>query len=249
MNGTDVETSTDQTEMECGDNNHTVEHPADRIMAWFAVQVLQPWFQCLALLLFAGLTAGSIYCATQLEQQFDFTDMVPQDSYLKSYYESMNSYTERAGVYTNAYFRDVDQSDPDVQRQMESYLNDLVKDADVDPPIYFWVWDFRKYTATRAQEDDTFANKTFAQQMDDFLAEPMYHALYDEDIGREEHGPLTGQVWESRCKLHVNVDRRSSKATVDMLANLREISGSQPINQGVDDWKFFTYDDVYHLYE
>ena len=225
------------------------QHPADRIMGWFAVQILKGWFQCVSLFLFAALSVASIYFATKLEQQFDFTDTVPHDSYLKKYYSSLSSYTETAGVYSNAYFRDVDQSDPAIQQQMLAYLDNLITDGNVDQPAYFWLLDFKKFVADREQEDTGFGNMTFEEQMDGFLSVPIYQTLYKEAIGREYSGPVGGRVWETRCSIHINVDRQDSKATVDMLANLRSISGPQPINQNVDDWRFFTYDNVYHLYE
>ena len=227
----------------------TVQHPADRIMGWFAVQILKGWFQCLSLMLFAALSVASIYFATKLEQQFDFTDTVPHDSYLKAYYSSLSRYTETSGVHSNAYFRDVDQSDPAIQQQMLAYMDDLIADGNVDRPAYFWLLDFKTFVTDREQEDLFFGNMTFEEQMDDFLSVPIYQTLYKEAIGREFSGPVGGRVWETRCNIHINVDRQDSKATVDMLANLRSISGQQPINQDVDDWRFFTYDNVYHLYE
>ena len=86
---------------------------------------------------------------------------------------------------------------------------------------------------------------TFEEQIGKFLQVDVYRELYDQDIGRDPDGTVT----ETRAEIHIRVNVRDLKATTDMLDNLRAISASQPINQGTDDWKFFTYTHQYNLYE
>jgi len=224
------------------------QHLADRFMGLVARQILRPWFQCFSLFLFAGLSAVSIYFVTELEQQFNYTDLVPQDSYVKGFYDSLQLYMDNPGLPVDVFFRDVDQSDPDIQNQMQAYLDDLIKNGGAVEPVYFWLWDFKEYSASR-ETDGLFKNMTFEEQIDEFLDQPIYHELYDDEIGRGQGSSDRGFVYETRCPVQVEVIRTSSKATVDMLANLRRISGAQPINQGVEEWRFVTYSDEYHLYE
>lgn len=220
-------------------------HPADRFMAWYSKQLLRGGFQFTAVLAFVALTAISVDCATQLKQEFDFTKMVPKDSYVKGFYDTLFAHTSQGGENSMAYFRDVDQSDPSIQRQMEAYLDDLIQYGHVHKPTYFWLWDFTDFVQEKTTENSTFADLSFDEQMANFLAVEYYNELYDEDMGIDRDG----KVLESRCRIHIDVDNRQSKNMITMMEDLRSISSSQPINEGLDDWKFFTYSHDYHIYE
>ena len=219
-------------------------HIADRIMMWWAEQLLKKWVQVLAMMGFASLFIVSLYYTSKLRQEFDFTDMVPEDSYVRSYYGALDAYSAREGEMSHIYFRDVDFSDPTIQTQMVEYIDDLMERGNVDEPVYFWLYDFRKFMGG-LPEGDSLHNVTFEEQIEKFLQVDVYRELYDQDIGRQKDGSVT----ETRVEIHIRVNVRDLKATTDMLANLREISGSQPINQGLEEWKFFTYTHQYNLYE
>jgi predicted RND superfamily exporter protein len=218
----------------------------DRLMAWWAIQLLKPWVQTVVMTAFVGLAIGSIYCATQLDQDFDFTDMVPKDSFLKTYYTSLDTYSDRSSLIIQAYFRFVDQGDPEIQEQMNTFITELVASGEVYQPVYFWLWDFQNYSTQRAMNaTDIFPLTSFEEQIDEFLMEETYHNLYDEDIGRSYRRNVT----ETRCHLHADVDVQDSKATVLMMNKLREVAASQPINQGEDSWRFFAYAGDFHIFE
>ncbi|CAB9508257.1 Pick C1-like protein 1 [Seminavis robusta] len=221
-------------------------HIADRLMGWWSNQLLKPAVQTIAMLAFLGLSAASIYFATKLDQEFDFTALVPADSYLKEYYDSLDDYTKVTGMMTQAYFKDVDQGDRNIQKQMVQYIDELVATGEVAEPAYFWLRDFTLYSNQQYSESNgTFPSMNFDQQINEFLKDPIYYELYDEDIGRSRQRT----VQETRVNLRMLVDAKDSKASVDMLSAVREVSGAQPINQGIDDWKFFTYSGEYHVYE
>ena len=225
------------------EERYTKTHPADRFMSWFATQLLKPKFQVLAVLAFCFVLGGSIYNATQLRQEFDFTDLVPKDSYLKRYYRAKEMYST-VGLYNYAIFRDVDQSDPAIQEQMEKYVNDLATEGPADEPTYFWLRDFKAFMNEPENKNLTYLS--FEDQIREFLDVPFNNELYDSHIGRPTGG---GTVFESRVQLHVNVDLTDSKDATEMLASLRKVSKAQEINRGQKDWKFFTYDSEYHMYE
>jgi Niemann-Pick C1 protein len=221
-------------------------HCVDRFMGWWAIQLLKPWVQTVALTVFVGLAVGSIYCATQLDQEFDFTDLVPKDSFLKAYYSALDTYSDRSSLVIQVYFRFVDQGDPEIQEQMNTFITELVASGEVEQPVYFWLWDFQKYSTEMAKNaTDMFLLKSFDEQIDQFLMDETYHTLYDEDIARS----FRRNVTETRCNLHANVDVQDSKATVLMMNNLREVSASQPVNQDQDNWRFFAYTSEFHLFE
>ena len=205
-------------------------HIADRLMVWYGKFLMQPWVKCLVLVGFAGLFSGFAYSASLLTQDFKFTDMVPDDSYVKDFFDILDDYSARSAVAPDVVFRFVDQSDMDIQDQMEKYVSDLVAlDEVVDPPPFFWLQDFKNFTNTSVP---------FNQQLDLFLADPVYRELYTDEISRDENGNIIA----SRCELFMdNVNFNDVKQQIDALENQRTVTASQGINQDKKDWPFFTY--------
>jgi len=221
-------------------------HAAERLMSWWADQLLKPWVQTVSLIAFGFITGASILCATHLEQEFDFVDAVPQDSYLKNFYGALDSYTTMDGVYGYAYFRNADQSHPYIQQRMLDYLDDLVATGQVDEPVYVWVRDFQKFSEEQStKSNSTFRDMAFQEQMNEFLSVDIYHELYDEQISQTEDGVYL----DTRVRLHFSFDIQSTKAATDMLFDMRAVSSSEILNQEAEEWKFFTYVSEYFLYE
>jgi len=57
-----------------------------RMMRWYANQLMRPSIKVLVLVVFSGLLALCAYKTTQLEQKFDVADYVPADSYTKEFF-------------------------------------------------------------------------------------------------------------------------------------------------------------------
>ena len=224
------------------------KHWADRFMGWYANKLLNPAVQGCILVAYTGVLAGSIYATTTLTQHFDVNDMVPHDSYMRGYYNSLSSYaTARTGLPSYAFFRDVDQSDPLVQEQMIQFVNDLAEHGAIaKQPTECWLIDFLKYADETGLSSQSSLN--FSEKVEKFLREPLYDDIYDDHIVRDSK---TGEVITSRCEVYVNVDLADAQGGIEGLELLREISSSQSINEGLDggDWKFFTYQDTYNLWE
>lgn len=90
---------------------------------------------------------------------------------------------------------------------------------------------------------------TFAEQMDIFLAHPVYNTLYKDMIVRD---PVSGDVEYSRTMIFLDVDHGDPRSLIDRLDLLRDISGSQPLNQDIKhpgDWAMFTHTDHYNTWE
>lgn len=208
-------------------------HVADRFMVWYGKFLMQPWVKCLVLIGFAGLFSGFAYSATLLTQEFKVTDMVPDDSYLKEFFDILDAYSTRGSITTEVVFRFCDQSDADIQDQMEKYVSDLVAlDEIVDPPTSFWLEDFKNFTNT---------SMPFTQQLDLFLAQPVFYNEYNDDISRD----VNGDIIASRCDIFMdNVDHNDVKQQIDALKNQRRVTASQDINQDEKDWPFFTYGEM-----
>lgn len=59
-----------------------------RIMRWYASQLLRPKVKILVLVVFAGLFGWSVWRTTLLTQAFNVEDYVPADSYTKTFFSS-----------------------------------------------------------------------------------------------------------------------------------------------------------------
>ena len=227
-------------------------HWSDRFMIWYADKLLRPKVQIAVLIGFVSLLGVSLYYTTQLTQFFDLNDMVPQDSYLKGYFTSLSKYAKnRTGLPSYAFFRNIDHSDPAMREQMVEFVDQLVKSGSiVSPPTHFWINDFNNFIASNTNM--TFAgqggNETFYDQVAAFLQEPLYNELYHDHIILNSK---TGYILDSRCEIYVNVDIGDAKGGIDALERLRSVSMAQPINENVDhsEWKMFTYQDMYNLWE
>jgi Niemann-Pick C1 protein len=94
--------------------------------------------------------------------------------------------------------------------------------------------------------EDSLAQLDFNDQVDAFLADPVYGDLHRDNIVRDEAGTIT----TSRCVVNMdNVDLEDVNLQIDALEDQRKVTKVQPINQGKKDWSFFTYDGVYNIWE
>ena len=59
-----------------------------RIMRWYANQLLRPTSKAFVLVLFTGLTAWTVWRTTLLTQAFNVADYVPEDSYTRTFFSS-----------------------------------------------------------------------------------------------------------------------------------------------------------------
>jgi predicted RND superfamily exporter protein len=220
-------------------------HWSDRFMAWYADKLLCRTSQVVAMVGFVSLFIVSLYFTTQMTQHFDMNNMVPHDSYLRDYYSSLKEYSAtRNGISSYAFFRDIDQSQPEVQFQMLQFIDDLAdKGAIASSPANFWLHDFLQF----ANESVTVSSMAFDDQIKEFLSEPLYRRLYDDHIVRDSDGTIT----DSRCEIYVNVDISDAKAGIAELMYLQELARSQAANEGLggSEWTMFTYHDMYNLWE
>jgi Niemann-Pick C1 protein len=217
-------------------------------MSWYADQLLRPATKVIVLLVFIGYLGLCIYCTTQLTQEFRVPDYVPQGSHVEPFFRTFEDYStlfRQIGVY----FRNVDQSDPDVQMQMIDYVEQLSQLEQIGgPPGFFWVRDFADMATSQQAIDLNLQNKTFEEQIDLALGLPQVQDGYGSDIVRD---PVTGEITASRCFIFLRkIDMNSVPDQIDMLMDQRAISARQPINrQSQDGWSFFTFEELYFFFE
>ena len=215
-------------------------------MERFGRILLKPYMKITFTFLFLAVAAGLSYSASQLEQGFDYKDMLPDDSYLKDAFEALDEYQARSGASPFVYFRGVDQSDVNIQDQMSKYVLELVEiDAIEEEPDDFWLWDFQNFTLTLSQEEQELS---FEERIQLFLADSAYRETYIDHIVLNDDGEVTA----SRCLIFMDgVDWDIVTQQIDALHDQRDVTKRQQINHGrdADDWAFFTYFGGYDIWE
>lgn len=220
------------------------QHFADRVMGRYANFLLQPNVKWFVIAFFAAMLGVFSWRTSLLTQHFDFTNVIPADSYIQTWWDAYQEHYEANGVRAGVYFRDVDFSDPKVQDEMESYVTELaaMPAAGENEPFRFWLRDFRDFV----DKDQELEGLTFEDQIKLFLDDPIYHDSYHEDIVLDENGVMTA----SRTLIRLNnVDEENVVEVVEVLELQRSISASQPVNEGLDEWKFFVFAEDFYIWE
>lgn len=92
----------------------------------------------------------------------------------------------------------------------------------------------------------TASELDFNDQVDAFLSNSVHGKLYGEDIIRDD----SGSIVSSRCIINMDsIELGDVNGQIDALEDQRAIISVQPVNQGEKDWKFFTFDGVYNIWE
>lgn len=213
------------------------------LMTRYAEFLLQPVVKVCVILAFLSLAGVCAWSASKLTQDFQFTDVMPSDSYVTDFFYALEDYTVRNSINPFVYFRYVDQSDPTIQEQMQAYVDDLVAmDAVEDEPEFFWLRDFKAFVH---DNKDQTAGLIFNEQVDLFLSNLTFYDLYGSDIVRDNEGFITA----SRVEINfVNVNEEDVKEQMETLEEQRDITARQPINSGSGDGKFFNYDSIYNIW-
>lgn len=233
----------EQEMREPSDPTELLTRISERRMGQFANLLFKPYVKAFVIAAFVALGVVCALSAAKLEQNFDAVDVLPSDSYVADLFNAFEDYTSRSGAAPFVYFRDVDQSDPDVQQAMEDYLEALVGIKAIEEgPEFFWLRDFRNFTM------DLNATLTFNEQVELFLADPVWSEVYGEDIVVDTG---TGDILTSRCNIFMdNIDFEVVSTQIDALEDQRSVTKAQPINKGRSDWAFFTYDSgIYDIWE
>jgi Patched family len=132
---------------------------------------------------------------------------------------------------------------------MRDYLKELAALPQIGEDAPFcWVRDF-EHIAER------FPEYAYIQEMDLSFNEKLKLALSNPTI-REVYGqdividPESGNITASRCLLFLrNLDLTDANDQIAMLQGQRAVTLQQPINQGAEDEKFFSFDKIFFYWE
>jgi Patched family len=218
-------------------------HFSDRLMIGYSKFLLKPAVKWAVLVVFAGMLAFFSWRTSLLTQYFDFTKVIPADSYIQGWWTSYQDYYQANGVRAGVYFRDVDFSSKDIQDQMESFVQELaaMPYAGENEPFSFWLRDFRDFV-----ESEGIEALTFEEQIKRFLENPIHFDSHREDIVLDANGVMTA----SRTLIRLsNIDESNVLEVVDALGLQNSISERQPSNQNKEDWAFFMHAEDFYIWE
>ena len=235
--------SRDVSEASVREQENSEVHFADRLMARYADFLLKPAVRWTVIVVFAAMLGFFSWRTSKLTQQFDFTDVIPGDSYIQPWWDAYQDHYEANGVRAQVYFRDVDFGDESIQEQMESYVAELaaMSFSGEGEPFEFWLRDFRLFV-----EEDSLQALSFEEQIKRFLENPVYYDSYNEDIVLDANGVMTA----SRTLIRLdNVNEEDVLETVNVLELQEGISENQPVNRGKDDWAFFMFSEDFLIWE
>ena len=210
-------------------------------MARYAEFLLRPFVKTIVIVGFAVTFGFCLWSASKFHQHFDVKDILPGDSYAIDYLEATELYTDTGLIDVALNFRDVDQSDPEVQAQMRAYANDVTRLKNVEnPPDNFWLDHFHLYVNLTGSRE-----LPFTEQLDLFLDNKIFYELYNRDIARDDEGNIVA----SRTRIKMSVDLSVVQDQIDTISSQREITMEQPINQGKDELAFFMFNDIFFVWE
>lgn len=218
----------------------------ERVMGWYAKQLLRPWVKVTVVITFVAYAAFCAYSTSQMTQEFDFADLLPADSYIKGFLYSMEQYSSRLTM-VGIYFRgDFDQLDPENQQQMKNYVDELSALPQLVGDVPFcWFMDLEDVKGSSFAESVGLENMTAHEQLDFILKIPAIEETYGKHIVRDESGNITA----SRCYTYVeDIDFKVVKEQIQFLQAQRDITARQPMNKGKDEWSFFTWDQIYFIW-
>jgi len=72
----------------------TQENVVDKMMGWYARQIVQPWIRLLVVGGFGALLAFCLLSARNFEQQFAITDVLASDSYFNEFSRTTDEYRD-----------------------------------------------------------------------------------------------------------------------------------------------------------
>lgn len=223
-----------------------IKSAQERFMGWYARQLLRPRMKAIVLVLFLGYFSFCGYTTSLLTQEFDFSDLLPANSYVKDFLYSMDAYGTRI-LGIGIYFRgDFDQMDPDIMDQMKNYVDELsaLPQLAAEPP-FCWFRDFEEFQNSSLAESAGMGNMTLQEQIDYAFTVDAIKETYGKHVVRDENGRITA----SRCYTYLeDIDLGVVKEQIKFLQDQRAITARQPINQGTDEWSFFTFDNLYFIW-
>ena len=196
--------------------------------------LLRPYIKALVLVLFASMFGVFAYSTAQLKQYFDFTEILPSDSYILGWWDAMNDLSVNNGVRAGIYFRDVDFSLKETRDDMYAFVDELVAMPTAGRyPFDFWLKEFDQFVV----DANITESLPFEKQIVLFLSEETYE-IHKENIVLGDSGVMLA----SRTLLaYDNHDYEDIKETIDALNMQEDISANQPVNKGRKDWAFFTW--------
>jgi Niemann-Pick C1 protein len=225
-------------------NEPPKKHCAEQFMIWYSDKLFRPWTKVFVVAVFTALFGLSIYSFSLIDVAFDFTDVLPRDSFLIDYEDASAQYAQVPAVGPLVYFRFVNQSDPIVRKKMKKYVKELTDSTPAissPRPFNFWLYDYDEWYR---QNKNVTRMHSFNDTLTMFLAIPEFN---------HHNGNLLlddkANIIASRVMIELdNMDMRNVDEYMGAFKSLRQVTQNEAVNQN-GEWPFFTFDPIYYLWE
>lgn len=218
------------------------EHVADRFMRWFATKLMNRYVKVFVVFVFSAFAGVCIWRTTLMKQEFNFKDLLPKDSYAGDFVSNVEYYSDRA-LMLSLNFRFVDQADPEIRRQMEQYIDDLVNEVDAlnEKPPLFWAREFRTFVST----NETLKNLPFYEQLDIIMENDNIRNTYGRMLEMRDDGTISS----SKTTMYVtDLNMDDVQEQIKFMRQIREVTDKQPANQKDGLNAFFAHDLLLHIF-
>ena len=212
----------------------------EKFMVSFARCLFHPLSKVFVVMLFTGMFVACVISATSLEHIFDFTELLPDDSYVLMFYDAYDGFTEDGAVFAGVFFRDVDQTDSAIQDQMIDYYERLTEQEDIEA-IGCWVIAYRDYLVDNPEASNLTIPEVVKMNpsLDKSQLDDAVTFVFDE----------SGRIVLSSCAIRVFLPYGSTDRQIGVVEHIHDVTRTQPINNGSMDGPFFVYDQIFQLWE
>lgn len=191
---------------------------------------------------FICLSGFGALSTSKLRISFDVIDMVPEDSYVKSYTYALKNYFQQGPYDCTVIFRGLDFSNNNTQSYMRKYLQEIVALPFVSKgqPASFWLDDLEAFVRRRKLEA-----LSFVEQLDLFLQNALYSKIYNQTMIRSKNG----DVLASAVSLSLDIELGDTVQQVAFLSLQEMITEKTDVNHSKKLNYFFTFSPHYFVWE
>ncbi|KAJ6241923.1 patched domain-containing protein [Anaeramoeba flamelloides] len=202
--------------------------------------ILNKKVSIIILIIFVGYFGASIYFATQVEEGFEETSVLPDDSYLQDSYEILDKYYYPNGeVYYIVIKEDTKYHEAETKNELLKLIDDFRNNEKwVSRGPYSWYEDYLNYLQT---EDDAPTldsdglpenpEEFYSYLKDSFLEKPDYihYNLGSDIVFNEDEDDINKQIEVSRF-YYVSTDLSSQPDMINYMYDLRDLTTDSKID-------------------
>lgn len=217
--------------------------------------ILSPAGRVVVLVFFAALLAAAVHGTMNIKLGFKTVDVVPDDSYVRDFFETRDEFFEEQGIRSELYFRGVDTHTPRAQKLIVDFLGDAESNAKVEGGTFCYLpllIDFYRsspaYNASLDADGYLGDAALFRQALEEFVLRPD-SAAFAGDLQWSGAG-ASRALDSSRCYAVLEAATEAN-SRLDLLLSVRATARAAEINDGTTspDQRAFFFHSFFIFYQ